>query len=51
MSAASARAGRRAKKVSLAALNSLDRYECRAASRRKKTLGNLSELGRLPIFK
>jgi biotin operon repressor len=51
ISAASARAGRRAKKVSPGALASLDRYERRAASRRQKALGNLSELGRLPIFK
>jgi hypothetical protein len=50
MSAASPRAGRRAK-VSPGALDSLDRYERRAASRRKKAFGNLSELGRLPIFK
>src|SRR5436190_3985892 len=34
MSAASARAGRRAKEVSPGALDSLDRYERRAASRR-----------------
>jgi hypothetical protein len=51
ISAASARAGRRAKKVSAGALNRLDRYERRAASRRNKALGNLTELGRLPIFK
>jgi hypothetical protein len=51
MSAASARVGRRAKKVSPGALDSLDRYERRAASRRKKAFGSLSQLGRLPIFK
>jgi hypothetical protein len=42
ISAASARAGRRAKKVSPGALASLDRHERRAASRRQKGLGNLS---------
>ncbi len=51
MSATSARAGRQAKKVSPDTLGRLDRYERRAVSRREKALGDLSQLGRLPIFK
>ena len=41
----------RAKVVSPDAIGRLDRYERRAESRRKKSLGGLSQLGRLPIFK
>jgi hypothetical protein len=41
----------RAKVASLDAIGRLDRYERRAEARRKKSLGGLSQLGRLPVFK
>jgi hypothetical protein len=51
MSTAPAPGQERAKVVSLDAIGRLDRYERRAEARRKKSLGSLSQLGRLPIFK
>jgi hypothetical protein len=51
MSTAPALGSKRAKGVSLDGIGRLGRYERRAEARRKKSLGGLSQLSRLPIFK